>query len=156
MKVLLTYATYTGSTENASQIVSSQLTAHGIAFDYFNIADLTFKQLTEYDLIIICTPTFEVQGKDGQPHEDFLNITVSKDFARLNGKKFAVLGLGDSSYVNFCGSVDILEKALTSIKGVLVIPSLKIDGFLYHQSEHTATIKSWADNLAQVIISGYT
>lgn len=60
--------------------------------------------------------------------DDFVSFKDGMKEVKLNGKKAACFGPGDSSYPQFCKAVDILEERLKECGGEIVLDSLKIDG----------------------------
>jgi flavodoxin I len=66
-------------------------------------------------------------------------------------KKFAIFGLGDSSYKHFCGAVDHLEELVKTMKGTLIVPSLRIDKFYSDQTGNMDKINAWADSVVTAL-----
>ena len=142
MKILILYATYSGSTDLASAVIEETLkTGHEVK--RLLVSQTDPQLLNEYQLIVLCSPSWDFDGNEGMPHEDFLTFFEKVSQNMYENKKFAVLGLGDSSYAKFCGAVDHLEKFVNDKKGVILTPSLKIDGFFYDQTGNTQKIKNW-------------
>lgn len=52
---------------------------------------------------------------------------VKNRFPLLNGKQFAVIALGDSSYDSFCGAGEQFRELLLEIQGAEHTPMLRID-----------------------------
>jgi flavodoxin len=147
MKTLILYATYSGGTETAVNILADELKAKGQSVDLKNPAQTDPADLSGYDLIVFASPSWDTDGKEGQPHEDFFPFMEKTKGKLPEGKKFAVLGLGDSSYPHFCGGADVLETFVSDSKRNLSVPSLRIDGFFFNQEKHTQSIKDWAQKL---------
>lgn len=148
MNILLLFATYSGSTEAASQIVLTNLKNKGHHVDVKTPTQINPKDFNNFDLMIFCTPTWDYNGMEGQPHEDFVHFMEQSNDGISENKKFAIMGLGDSSYHKFCGSVDVLEEYVKKIKGNLIVPSLRIDGFFYDQTKNENLIQTWSEKLA--------
>lgn len=147
MKILIAYATYSGSTSQAAQIVTDTLTTSGHTATLKTIAEIAPDELSSYDIIVFGSPSWDYEGKDGYPHGDFMTFINKVGDSRLE-KKFAIFGLGDQSYQHFCGAVDILETFVTKIGGTLVQPSLRINGFYFDNEGNTQKIKEWAQKLS--------
>jgi flavodoxin I len=145
MKLLILYATYSGSTQQASQIVKDTLLSKGHEVVLKLTADTKPAELSEYDGIILCTPTWDYDGKEGMPHEDYMTFMEACAGSVWPGKSFAILGLGDSSYSHFCGSVDHLEEFVKKVQGTLIHDSLRIDGFFFDQETNTTRIRDWSE-----------
>lgn len=148
MKVLLVFATNSGGTQMASQTVTDALKNHGHEVTIKEVRETTFNDFTSPDLIILASPTWDYEGLEGQPHPDYRPFMEGFKDKKLPGKKFAVFGLGDSSYTYFCGAVTHLEKFVRDLQGTLVVDSLKIDGYYLDQAKNTQTLTDWANNLA--------
>jgi flavodoxin I len=147
MKTLILFATYSGGTQAASQLIEATLKNKNHDITVKGPADLNPDDLNNYNLVILCTPTWDFNGKEGQPHEDFIAFMEKCKGKVYENISFAIMGLGDSSYTHFCGSVDVLESFVTQIKGKLSVPSLKIDGFFYDQQKNSDLIKKWAESI---------
>ena len=148
MKILLVYATNSGGTQLAAQIVQETLVKHSLTAELKEVRDTSADEFAGYDLVILSSPSWDDEGAEGQPHPDwrpFMEKAKGKD---MSGKKFAVIGLGDSSYTYFCGAVKILEDFIKSLKGELLTESLKIDGFYLDQQKSSLQLTDWTDNLA--------
>ncbi len=148
MKILIVYATYSSGTQIAAQFLASVLkeqhndvvikTADQIEPDEFKL----------YDLVVLGSPSWKVSGEEGQPHQFFVSLIKKMQGVTLDGKKFAVFGLGHSAhYKDFCGAVNHLEEAIRKTKGALALESLKIDAFYFHQKENEERLLNWAKKL---------
>jgi flavodoxin I len=147
MIILILFATYSGGTQTAAGIVAKTLQKKGHSVSIKNPKQVKGEDILSSDLTIMCSPSWDVNGKEGQPHEDFIALMDVPETMVFEKKQFGVLGLGDSSYPNFCGAVNVLESFIAQKKGVLKYPSLRIDGFFYDEKKHTETIQTWANNL---------
>lgn len=153
MNICILWATYSGGTEIAGQTVSEILKSSGHTVTVQGPADFLPDTIKKYDCIVLCTPTWDYQGKEGQPHEDFISFVQKAKGKIWTDKPFAILGLGDSSYTHFCGSVGVLEEFVIQSKGKIIIPSLKIDGFFFSQDKHLESIRLWSGNLLKALAS---
>lgn len=143
MKILLIYATNSGSTYVASQIINNVLTKkHRVTVK--KAVDVDQHELSNYDLIILGTPSWDIEGVQGSPHETVLKLMDKLKTIDLANKKFAIFGCGDSSFTYFCGAVDKLEEWVGKKGGVRVIPSLKIDGFFFDLKTNNPKVEQWA------------
>ena len=147
MNILLLYATNSGGTQQASQMVASQLQEKGHTVSMKNPKESKTDEIAGADLVIFASPSWDYQDKEGQPHEDFFPLLQSFEGKTMDGKSFAILGLGDSSYAHFCGAVEEFEKVVQNLKGKLVVGSLKIDGYYLHMDESNQAVKDWTEKL---------
>ena len=154
MNILLLYATNSGGTQQASQIVASLLQEKGHTVSMKNPKESNAEEVSSAGFVLFASPSWDYQDKEGQPHEDFFELLQSLVGKTLEEKPFAILGLGDSSYAHFCGAVDEFEKVVQNIKGKLVVPSLKIDGYYLHTDESNQAVKDWTSKLLAAIHPG--
>ncbi len=67
--------------------------------------------------------------------------------APLTDKRFLMFGCGDSSYTHFCGAVDELERWANAKKASLLLPSLRLDEFFFHEEKNIEKTKTWITEL---------
>lgn len=145
MKILIVYATYSSGTEIASKALQESLKKnHEVVLQ--NVTDTKPYQFKEFDFIFLASPSWDYDGLEGQPHQDFVDFMESTKNITVENKPFAVFGLGDSSYAVFCGAVDHLENFVKNLKGKLVTPSFRIDGFYFHQEKSVTQLLSWGQS----------
>jgi flavodoxin I len=149
MNILLIYATNSGGTQMAAQTVTDILTRGGQTVTLKQVKEANPEDLTGYDIIIFGSPSWDYKEEQGLPHEDYLSFIEKMKGKKFTSQKFAVFGLGDSSYTNFCGAVGHLETMVKSVEGKLAVESLKIDGFFYDQAGNEQKIKDWAGKLTK-------
>lgn len=147
MKTLILFATYSGSTEMAAQVAHDALKARNFDVTMKMVADTTPEELADYKLIVIASPTWDFEGQEGMPHEDFMNFQTKIKDISYPQISFAILCLGDSSYAHFCGAAEHLENMVTEVKGKLVSETLKIDGYFYDQEGNKAKIIDWVNKI---------
>lgn len=150
MNILLLYASYSSGTQTAAEKVAQYLYSKENNITSIRITEEqpNPKELQAYDLVILASPSWMVDKKDGQPHTYMKNFLLEtcKDI-HLEGKKFAIFGLGDTTYAHFCGAVDVMEKFVHEHGGELVQPSLRIDSFYFNVEENTKILLEWVEKL---------
>ncbi|MBI5127028.1 flavodoxin domain-containing protein [Candidatus Roizmanbacteria bacterium] len=147
MNIGIFYATYSGGTQAASEFLTQSLQGSGHQVTMKMISEVAFEDTLNYDLIIFASPSWDFDGKEGQPHQDFIAFLEKSAGKKMDAKNCAVLGLGDSSYAHFCGAVEIMESFITTAGGKLKAESLKIDGYLFDMEKNNTTITEWAKKL---------
>ncbi len=147
MKVVIIYATYSSGTLVSSEIIKEELqdSTHEVAL--INAGEVDLDSLSNFDLIILGSPSWWNNNTDGQPHHLFLELIKKMDGMSFEDKKFAIFGLGDSAYARLCGAVDVLEDFVEKLKGKLIQDSLRIDSFYFDQENNETLVKEWAKNL---------
>jgi flavodoxin I len=124
VKTLIVYATLGGNTELAVKRCQEELAAKDFKVKIKRVDITSTAEIVDYDLVILASPTYG-QGTVEQHFEPFLKNLVSKDYS---GKKFAVIGLGDTKYYAeyLTESANVLEENILKAKGELVVPALRI------------------------------
>lgn len=144
MNILIAYATYSGGTQAACEFLTQIFTSAGHQVTMKMINEVGLEDTLSYDLRVFATPTWDYEGKEGQPHQDFITWMQNNNGKKFSGKASVVLGLGDSSYAHFCGAVPIVEDFIKSAGGILKTESLMIDGYLFNMDANNEKIKEWA------------
>lgn len=147
MNILLVYATNSGTTMSSAQTVNDKLVAKGHTVTMKEVRDTTESDFTAPEAILLGSPSWDFEGKEGMPHEDWLPLMEKLKTMTFENKPFAVFGLGDSSYKHFCGAVDHMEELVNTMKGKLLVPSLRIDKFYSDQTGNMDKINAWADSV---------
>ncbi len=141
-KAIIIYGSTTGNTETLSKYVEKGLKASGIDVVVKNVTDSDPEELKDYDVIILGSSTWG----DGELQDDFIPFEEKMRKIKLDGKKGAVFGPGNSIYPQFCKAVDILEERLKSCGAQIIIDSLKIDGDIEPQLKKA---EDWGKNLGE-------
>ena len=126
-KALVVFGSTTGNTESVAEYVAETLKSEGLAVDVKNAADVKVDGLAEgYDLVLFGCSTW---GDDEiELQENFVPLYDELEKAKLDGRKVAVFGCGDSSYTHFCGAVDAIAEKAEQCGAKVVGLALKIDG----------------------------
>ncbi len=152
MKVLIVFATYSSGTDLATDVIKRVLESAHIEVIKKNIKDITPTEINNYTDIILASPSWRTRKGDGMPHEFFLDYMDTVADGAYNGKKFAVMGLGDTAYTHFCGAVNELEKFIQARGGELLTESLRIDGFYFAQEQNEKEIEAWSVVIAKSLL----
>lgn len=150
MNILLVYATNSGSTAQAAQMIADTLTTKGHTVSVKDAKTATPQEVTAAPFFILGSPSWDHDGLEGQPLPEMEEFIARCKEVTLNGKPCAVFGLGDSSYTYFCGAVTYLEAFIKRSKGTLVVPSLKVDGF-YIKPDASENITMWTITLSDAL-----
>ncbi len=147
MQFFIGYATYSSGTLLVSEFIENELNKRGARVVRKDIRYASKNDLKQNDVIILGSPSWWNRNKDGMPHEFMLSFMESLHGYTFPAKKFAIFGLGDTAYTKFCGAVDQLEDFVASLKGELIVPSLRIDGFFFQQNENEKKVKEWTHKI---------
>lgn len=149
MKILIVYATYSSGTHMAADVVSQELQKAGHTVDLKSVEETNIDDFNNYDIVLLGSPSWDIAGQGGQPHEHFVAFIQKASGKAFPGKKFAIFGLGDSTYPEFCGAVTHLEKFVDQLQGKRILDSLKIDGYFFNQDEANTKITEWVNHINQ-------
>ena len=113
-KITVLSASQTGNARSVAVRLHEALQAEKLPVSLVSAADYKPKNLADEEILLLVTST---QG-EGEPPEEavslhkFLHGKKAPDLSRL---KFAVLGLGDSSYPKFCGAAVAFDARLAEL-----------------------------------------
>lgn len=143
MKTLLIYATNSGSTLEVSNTISGEFTQKGQEITLKDARDINPDEIGNYDFIIMGSPTYD----EGNMHDLFVTLSQKLDGKTFPGKKFAVFGLGDTSYPHFCGAADHLAEVVKKVGGTLVGEPLKINNYYFNMQDEQPKITGFAQKI---------
>jgi flavodoxin I len=147
MKVLIIYATNSGSTELVAKQIKQVLDSNNHQTTLQHARDVNFFILSQYEYILIGTPSWDFDGKEGQPHEDVIAMLDRFKGTDFSKNKFALFGCGDRSYAYFCEGIENVENFVKDHKGNVITPTLKIDGYFFDIENNNKAAVEWAQKL---------
>ncbi|NEY28433.1 NADPH-dependent assimilatory sulfite reductase flavoprotein subunit [Escherichia coli] len=109
-------ASQTGNARRVAEQLRDDLTTAGLGVTLVNAGDYKFKQIAQEKLLLVVAST---QG-EGEPPEEAVALhkyLFSKKAPQMAGKAFAVFGLGDTSYENFCQTGKDFDARLAELGG---------------------------------------
>lgn len=138
--ITIVSASQTGNARRVAKDLCHDLERLGLAFNHVHAADYKFKKITQDEVLIIVTST---QG-EGEPPEEalpFYNYLLSKKAPTLSQLHYAVLGLGDSSYVHFCQAGKQFDERLAQLGAKRLIERVDVD------TDYQAVSTVWRQNI---------
>lgn len=108
------YGSQTGNAKGIAQEYKGLAEAAGFTANLVNMADYKAKQLKSESHVVIVVSTHG----EGEAPDDAIELhefLASKKAPKLNDLKFAVLGLGDSSYEFFCQTAKDFDERLAAL-----------------------------------------
>lgn len=144
LRVAVISASQTGNARKVAAELQQRLAAAGVNAVHAAAADYKPKNITGEQLVLLVTST---QG-EGEPPEEALSLyklLSGKKAPKLSGLKFAVLGLGDSSYPMFCGAGKSFDELLAKLGGERLLERQDCD--LEYQAEAAA----WLDKIVPLV-----
>ena len=146
-KILIVYGSTTGNTESVAEVIGDVLKKAGSEVVVKNVTDTSVSELGDgYDLTLLGVSTWGDEEIEFQ--EDFEPFYQDMDNARLQDKKVALFGCGDSSYQYFCGAVTELRTKVDALGANLVNEPLLIDG---DPSVVRSEIEEWAEEVGKAV-----
>ncbi|TNI86765.1 assimilatory sulfite reductase (NADPH) flavoprotein subunit [Aeromonas allosaccharophila] len=95
------YGSQTGNAKGVASAIKAQAEARGLPVTLASMADYKPKQLKKESHLLVVVSTYG-EGEPPESAVDLFEQLKKGKLGKLDGLKFAVLGLGDSSYEFFC------------------------------------------------------
>lgn len=112
--LLILYGSETGHAAGLARQAEEKAAARNLAVRNLDMADFRPQELQGIRQLMVLASTHG-DGDPPQAAADFYDFVRSRKAPRLEGTKFAVLGLGDSSYERFCQTGKDLDQRLEAL-----------------------------------------
>lgn len=138
------YGSQTGNAKGVASAIQAQAKAHGLPVTLTSMADYKPKQLKKETHLLVVVSTYG-EGEPPESAVDLFEQLKKGKIGKLEGLKFAVLGLGDSSYEFFCQTGkdfdDFLSKA--GAERIHELASLDVD--------YQEAAKTWGEQAVNAV-----
>lgn len=126
LKVTVLSASQTGNAKGVAAKLTSRLQAEGVQATHHSLGDYKAKQIADEQFVLLVSST---QGEGEAPEEGvvLLKLLNGKKAPKLDRLQFAVLGLGDSSYPNFCQAGKDFDQCFEALGGSRLLPRADAD-----------------------------
>ncbi|PKM18027.1 MAG: assimilatory sulfite reductase (NADPH) flavoprotein subunit [Gammaproteobacteria bacterium HGW-Gammaproteobacteria-15] len=134
------FGSQTGNARHVAEALAKQAQGKGIVAKVVDMAEYKTTQLKNEQYLVIVTSTYG----EGEPPENAIglhNFLFSKKAPKLAGLKYAVLGLGDTSYEFFCKTAQDFDQRLAELGATSVLPRIDLDVDYQTQAD------SWSNQL---------
>jgi flavodoxin I len=147
MNILILFATYSGGTRKAAEIIDEVLALkHSVTTIELDGSNLP-NDVSSYDAIIFGTPTWmDDSGQQGRPHLHMIDLIENRK-QNLAGKKCAVFVLGDNYYGMFAHSAVWMSEYVQSQGGELITEPLRINKMQFDEENNSEKVEKWAKEL---------
>lgn len=108
-KLAILYGTETGNAAETARALQAAAEAAGLEPALFDMADYKVRRLAEEQDLLVVVSTYG-EGDPPQPATGFFEFIEGRKAPRLDGVRFAVLALGDSTYEYYCEAGKRLDR----------------------------------------------
>ncbi|WP_051558884.1 diflavin oxidoreductase [Allorhizobium undicola] len=125
-EVAIVYASQTGNAENLARDAAAMAAHQGVLVHLAALDDMDVHDLANFSTLIAFVSTY---GEGDMPDngQAFWQALTAAEAPLLEGKRFAVLGLGNSSYRDFCRAGRQLDARLHALGGHRLLERLDCD-----------------------------
>ena len=133
------FGSQTGSAEGLAKRIAKEAVQRGFAPVVLPLNDHSQADLAKAGKAIIISSTWG----DGDPPDNATNFWswLQAEAPRLENLQFAVLGLGDKNYSDFCGAAKKFDSRLESLGARRLVPRGECD------ADYEISAKTWVDGL---------
>lgn len=143
------YGSQTGNAKGVASAIQAQAQARGLPVTLTSMADYKPKQLKKETHLLVVVSTYG-EGEPPESAVDLFEQLKKGKVGKLEGLKFAVLGLGDSSYEFFCQTGQDFDSLLTKAGADRIheLASLDVD--------YQDAAKAWGEQAVNAIAATLT
>lgn len=144
LKVTVLSASQTGNAKGIADKLAERLKVEGVNVNRMQLKDYKAKNIADERLVLLVTST---QGEGEAPEEGvvLLKLLNNKKAPKLDSLQFAVLGLGDSSYPNFCQAGKDFDKRFAELGGSRLLELGLAD------LDFQASAEQWINDVVEIV-----
>jgi sulfite reductase (NADPH) flavoprotein alpha-component len=139
------YGTETGNSRDLAKSLAATLGERGFAANLFDLSDYKVRQLKdEQDLLFIVSTYGE--GDPPQPSVGFFEFLEGPRAPKLDGVRYSVLALGDSTYEKYCEAGKRIDRRLEELGAARLSPRMDCD------IDYDEPAAAWSASVAEVLV----
>lgn len=125
-KLTILYGTETGNAAELARALETAAKGKGLSCSLSDMADYKVRQFAQEEDVLIIVSTYG-EGDPPQPATGFFEFVEGRKAPKLEGKRFAVLALGDSTYEFYCEAGKRLDRRFEELGGERLAPRVDCD-----------------------------
>lgn len=144
--VALLYGSETGNCRQLAEDFAARLSGKGLAVRVSGMESYKPRQLPHEKILLLITSTHG-DGEPPQAAKDFFDFVESQKASRLDGLRYAVLALGDSTYEKYCEAGKRLDRRLEELGAARLASRVDCD------VDYDVPADQWMDDIIAAISS---
>ena len=120
------YGTETGNSRDLAKTLAAAATAQGLAPKVSDLSDYKVRQLKDEQDVLFIVSTYG-EGDPPQPSVGFFEFLEGPRAPKLDGVRFSVLALGDSTYEKYCEAGKRVDSRLEELGATRLSPRIDCD-----------------------------
>ncbi|MFJ2993495.1 assimilatory sulfite reductase (NADPH) flavoprotein subunit [Pandoraea sp. NPDC087047] len=138
------YGSQTGHAQDVAEQAKARAVAAGFKVDLFAMGDYKASRL-KHDKLLLVTVSTQGEGEPPDDARDFYDFLHGEKAPKLDGTRFAVLGLGDSSYEKFCQAGKDFDARLAALGAERLVTRVDSD------IDYDAPAERWIDDAIEAL-----
>ncbi len=125
--IVVLFATQTGNSERVARDIAARLQREGAAAVVRSVRDVNIKKLPELAAVLVVVTSTHGDGDPPDELKPLYDALHKNNAPRLEQTRYAVVGLGDSSYRFFCKTAHDLDALFASLGATRIAPLTTCD-----------------------------